>query len=100
MTTMQNSRQTRRMVDFGEVLLVECPRCGTTDEDVFETLNERTPTDWSCYRCRRSFSVLLTDCDTCAHENLATAMSSAEQIAPRDVRCECCGKWCLTREDE
>lgn len=87
-------------MELDNVLRVPCPRCEQLQDDEYETLSERRSSAWVCDSCCKEFSVLLVECEHCAHENIEAALAASEHSRLEDMGCKSCGKRCLIREED
>lgn len=74
------------------MLKIECPHCKHEHLDDFEVLEVNRLSDMTCHACRKMFSFVIHDCDSCGSEQVRAWPTRPSPEGFEALSCEACGK--------
>jgi len=74
-----------------QVLSVQCPECGLSEDDDYEIVSSDVPTTWRCSGCKNCFEVVAIDCESCWSASYAQILTRTALAWPQAMTCRHCG---------
>jgi transcription elongation factor Elf1 len=84
--------QTTIVHDSEFQLNIACPFCGHAHEDCFEILDTNKMDSMRCHSCRKSFALMLMECERCADEQMFVWSEVPPAIEVVGLACQACGE--------